>query len=263
MLWLSQAGVPDKVVGDAGRLRQIMLNLLSNAVKFTPSGSVSVSVSTLEGQAAEMLHFEVTDTGIGLSREAQAKLFQAFTQADKSTTRRFGGTGLGLSISKRLVELMGGRIGLHSQLGEGTTFWFEIALPSLPTEKSNPASHRNESANRAKVQLRNLFANRRARILVADDSITNQRVAVGLLEQLGLPADAVANGAEAIQAIGNVPYSLILMDVHMPHLDGLDATKQIRQAELNTNGNVHLPIIALTAAAMREDQVTCRDAGNG
>ena len=251
--------VPFSVIGDSGRLRQILLNLLSNAVKFTDCGSVSVAVSMLEGRC----HFQIRDTGIGLSPEQQGKLFQAFTQADKSTTRRFGGTGLGLSISKRLVELMGGTIGVNSELGEGTTFWFAVPLPvgRAKREKQPQAAGRASGPTR----LSDLFAGYPGRVLVADDNVTNQQVALEILKKMGLSADAVADGAEAISAVKTVPYSLILMDVHMPNVDGLEATRRIRaggtMSALAGTEHVRLPIIALTAAAMQEDRNNCVASG--
>jgi signal transduction histidine kinase/CheY-like chemotaxis protein len=256
--------VPPSVIGDSGRLRQVLLNLLSNAVKFTERGSVHLAVSRQAGQGnASMLRFMVSDTGIGLSPEQQAGLFQAFSQADRSITRRFGGTGLGLSIAKHLVELMGGTIGVSSRVGEGTTFWFSISLPPGTT----PAATALLPDKNA--ELTNPFAGRRARVLVADDVITNQQVAVGILQQMGLRADAVANGAEALAALKTLPYDLVLMDVQMPLMDGLEATRQIRLAESNTAGRLpihfvkgqHLPIIALTAGAMQGDRENCLLAG--
>jgi signal transduction histidine kinase/CheY-like chemotaxis protein len=256
--------VPPNVIGDSGRLRQVLLNLLSNAVKFTERGTVLLAVSRqTEQNNASMLRFMVSDTGIGLSPEQQTGLFQAFSQADRSTTRRFGGTGLGLSIAKHLVELMGGTIGVLSQIGEGTTFWFNVCLPAAT------ASTASRLAPDDNVSLRNLFAGRGSRILVADDVITNQQVAVGILQQMGLRADAVANGAEALAALKALPYDLVLMDVQMPLMDGLEATRQIRLMEAgNTRGSpnpsVHgqrLPIIALTAGAMEGDRENCLRAG--
>jgi signal transduction histidine kinase/DNA-binding response OmpR family regulator len=258
------ADVPHSVIGDSGRLRQVLLNLLSNAVKFTERGSVRVAVSR-EAQAdnAAMLRFAVSDTGIGLSPEQQAGLFRAFSQADRSITRRFGGTGLGLSIAKRLVELMGGTIGVFSQLGVGTTFWFSVCLPAgTAPAKSVPVA--DDSAG-----LQDLFAGRGGRVLVADDVITNQQVAIGILQQMGVRADAVANGAEALAALQALPYDLVLMDVQMPLMDGLEATRQIRLLEsshicaspgASLNGQ-RVPIIALTAGAMEGDRENCLRAG--
>jgi CheY-like chemotaxis protein/anti-sigma regulatory factor (Ser/Thr protein kinase) len=246
------ADVPAQVVGDPGRLRQILLNLLSNAVKFTPGGSVSVSVSRLEGQPS-LLHFEVRDSGIGLTPEQQAGLFRPFTQADRSTTRRFGGTGLGLTIVKRLVELMSGSIGVSSQPGQGTTFWFNVRLPEASSPKA--AARPRALAAEGTAPSKNMFAARKARVLVADDVGTNQQVALGILRQLGLSADSVANGAEALQAVQTIPYNLVLMDVRMPVMDGLEATRLLRQTSCK------IPVIAMTAGAMEGDREDCLRAG--
>jgi len=246
--------VPVTVIGDAGRLRQILLNLLSNAVKFTERGSVRVAV-TLEAARGQVvtLRLAVRDTGIGLSAEQQATLFQAFSQADTSTTRRFGGTGLGLCIAKRLVELMGGTIGVSSQLGEGATFWLNLCLePGKAAEPSN--ANENEA-------LLNLFAGTNARILVADDNVSNQQVAVGIVRKMGLSADSVADGREALEALARIPYDLVLMDVHMPEMDGLEATIRIRQAGMLRAGSDRLPVIAMTASAMQGDRDKCFAAG--
>jgi CheY-like chemotaxis protein/HPt (histidine-containing phosphotransfer) domain-containing protein len=254
--------LPARVIGDCGRIRQILLNLISNAVKFTAAGSVSVSV-TVEADQPNLLRFSVRDTGIGLSAEQVNKLFQAFTQADNSTTRRFGGTGLGLSIAKRLVELMGGRIDVDSRLGEGSTFWFNLPLKLGKDQGSDSRAAKGGA-------LKDMFAGSRARILVADDVAANQMVVSGLLRQLGLRSDAVSNGAEAIAAIHSLPYDLVLMDVHMPEMDGLEAARRIRACESSaaaqdpaSGGNHHgrLPVIALTASAMPGDRQKFMEAG--
>ncbi len=248
------ADVPQRLIGDSGRLRQVLLNLLSNAVKFTEGGSVGIAVSRqAEPADASLLRFLVSDTGIGLSPEQQAGLFQPFSQADRSITRRFGGTGLGLSIAKHLVELMGGTIGVFSRLGEGTTFWFSLCLPpAANSASSHPAPQDN-------AEFQNLFAGRGVRVLVADDVTSNQQVTVGMLQQLGLRADAVANGAEAVAALKALPYDLVLMDVQMPLMDGLEATRQIRGMESSKARS--LPVIALTAGATPGDRENCLRAG--
>jgi len=264
--------MPSRLIGDCGRIRQILLNLISNAVKFTAAGSVCVSVAREAGQA-NLLRFSVRDTGIGLSPQQVSNLFQAFTQADASTTRRFGGTGLGLSIAKRLVELMGGAIDVVSALGEGSTFWF--TLPLKPGKDLTAGEARPETNGTRK----DMFAGSRARVLVADDVATNQMVVTGILRQLGLRSDSVSNGAEAIAAIKTLPYDLVLMDVHMPEMDGLEATRRIRAGESDAGkpsaasndpasgrddrqGRHHrLPVIALTASAMPGDRQKFMEAG--
>jgi len=254
--------VPENVVGDAGRIRQILLNLLSNAVKFTERGSVRLAVTLEAARGTVMtLRLAVRDTGIGLSAEQQGKLFQAFSQGDSSTTRRFGGTGLGLTIAKRLVELMGGTIGVSSQLGEGSTFWVNLCLEPGKAKDLRSGSDGflrkvNDSAG-----LLNRFAGSNARILLADDNISNQQVAQGILRKMGLYVDSVADGDEALKSLATIPYDLVFMDVRMPHMDGLEATRRIRQAGLMQAGKQRLPVVAMTASAMQSDREKCFAAG--
>jgi signal transduction histidine kinase/CheY-like chemotaxis protein/HPt (histidine-containing phosphotransfer) domain-containing protein len=258
--------IPSSVIGDSGRLRQILLNLLSNAVKFTERGSVVLSVVRGEHHADSVrLRFAVRDSGIGLTPEQQRGLFQAFTQADRSTTRRFGGTGLGLSIAKRLAEMMGGSIGVESEPGEGSTFFFDIrVLPGTAPQTAEPGTG-DAVPVRKDQSLRGLFANCRARILVADDVSTNQQVALGILRIMGLRGDAVANGSEALEALNRIQYDLVLMDVQMPLMDGLEATRRIRaneKAVIAAGGAAaRLPVIAMTAGAMEAERDTCLQAG--
>jgi CheY-like chemotaxis protein/HPt (histidine-containing phosphotransfer) domain-containing protein len=261
-------GVPLSVRGDAGRLRQILLNLLSNAVKFSEAGSVSVFVSRQPApDHLVMLRISVRDTGIGLSPEQQAKLFQPFTQGDSSTTRRFGGTGLGLSIAKRLAELMGGTVGVVSQVGEGSIFWFDVCLASGSVPQPSPAASAGPSKAGDNAGLQDLFAGRPYRVLLADDNITNQQVALAMLTKMGLRADAVADGAEALKALDAIPYSLVLMDVRMPNMDGLEAARLIRNEEYRASNSAsltlghRLPVIAMTASAMQGDREKCLAAG--
>jgi two-component system, sensor histidine kinase len=210
--------LPDYINGDSSRLRQVLLNLVGNAVKFTELGSVRVTIRAVTApDLAPCLRFQVTDTGIGVSAEAQAALFNDFVQADSSISRRFGGTGLGLAISKRLVEdLMKGRIGMHSQDGVGSTFWFEIPLePALPADMQVDAEAAPPPPTRS------------LRILVAEDNIINQKVATGLLQRHHQVTLAV-NGAKAVAAMQNDTFDVILMDMQMPEMDGLAATRAIR-----------------------------------
>jgi PAS domain S-box-containing protein len=238
--------LPVALTGDAGRLRQVMLNFLSNAVKFTPHGGIHL---TMGGQmAAEgqwRLRVSVTDTGIGMSPDQSATMFDRFTQADASTTRIYGGTGLGLAISRRLVELMGGTVGADSRPGEGSTFWLEVALP-VAESVAGPAVY-DASIPRTG-----------GRILVADDAAANRELIVAILGGLGLTVDAVCDGAEAVEAARTGRYDLVLMDVQMPVMDGLAATRAIRAME----GPVaRLPILALTANVQREQIDRCLAAG--
>jgi len=237
---------------DSGRIRQILTNLIGNAIKFTEQGEISLFYqSTAATQGKRQLLFRITDTGIGLSNQQQKRLFDRFTQADGSTTRKFGGTGLGLSISKQLVELMGGQIGVESKLGEGTTFWFTLYLEQVePAETilQSPSNHTNTTTQ---------FE---ARILVVDDNTTNQLVAQGMLEKFGAIVDIAGNGQEAIHALEQLPYDLVFMDCQMPVMDGYQASGVIRNP-LSQVKNHQIPIIALTANAMQGDKTLCLAAG--
>jgi CheY-like chemotaxis protein len=207
------------VVGDPGRVRQVILNLVSNAVKFTESGSVSLFAKLVSREDnVARLRFEVADTGIGFSRETRARLFESFTQADSSTTRRYGGTGLGLAISKRLVELMGGSIGCESKPGVGSTFWFEAPLPVGKSVVAEVPANVN-------------FGGRR--ILVLDDNPVNRRVIRQILESVGVRVTESWNGAPALAALreaasANRPFDAALLDFHMPDMDGLMVAQEIR-----------------------------------
>lgn len=236
--------LPAHINGDPVRLRQILINLLSNAVKFTAAGYVRLSARPVTNQSGlRRLQFAVTDSGLGISLEAQARLFQAFTQADASTTRRYGGTGLGLAISKRLVELMGGVIGVESQAGVGSRFWLELPLVEAA------AAPLAEAPRAARFQ---------AHILLVEDNPVNQRVAVLLLQRFGCRVDLAENGLQAVEAAARQPFDAILMDCHMPEMDGYEATRTIRRG----NGvNTSVPIIALTGNAVQGDRDACLASG--
>ncbi len=238
--------------GDPLRLRQTLANLVGNAVKFTDGGEVTVSVTVpQDGYEGITLRFEVRDTGIGIEAEALERLFLPFSQADASTTRRFGGTGLGLVISRRLVGLMGGQIGVSSRVGQGSVFWFTMraARPVGPARPA-PSPARRASADEP------LHA--AGRVLVAEDNLVNQKVAQRILERLGYGADVVATGAAAVAALRRGTYVAVLMDGQMPQMDGYEATAQIREME---GGGRRTPIIALTASAMKGDREKCLAAG--
>ncbi|MEM1180538.1 MAG: ATP-binding protein [Acidobacteriota bacterium] len=253
---------PTRVIGDPSRLRQVLINLLSNAIKFTDEGHVLVRVRNrgLDTKGA-VIRFSVEDTGIGISPEAQVKLFRPFTQADSSTSRRYGGTGLGLAICRRLVELMGGEIQLESREGGGSSFWFDLNL--MPAFKTSPALAGGASEAFGEEAWREwierMGPDGQPRVLLAEDNPINQMVALGQLESLGLAVDAVDDGAEAIEAIKAADYALVLMDCQMPVLDGYEATRKIRRLEDEQLRSI--PVVAVTAHAMKGDREKCLDAG--
>ena len=238
--------------GDPTRLRQILLNLLANAIKFTERGGVAISVRGMPLAAERTrLRFEIHDTGIGIPAAAGAKLFAPFVQADPSITRRFGGTGLGLSISKKLVELMDGRIGFADRLGGGTVFWFEVTLRNAASVEGDPDG--SETVHGAGPA-----AAISGRILLAEDNKVNVEVATLILEGAGYTVDVAADGFEAVAAIRRHDYSLILMDMQMPGMDGISATREIRAFE---GSGKRVPIVAMTANAMADDHRRCLEAG--
>ncbi len=246
--------VPDRLIGDAGRLRQVLVNLLGNGLKFTDRGSVDLQVARagLAGEIAT-LRFAVRDTGIGISLDDQQVIFEEFRQADGSSTRRYGGTGLGLAISKRLVELMGGRIWVTSRKGQGSTFFFTAKFPLAPAavEPSIPSTA-GRAADTAAPR-------RRLRILLAEDNPINQTVAIRLLEKSGHRVVPVTDGLQALQMLEKESFDVVLMDVQMPNMDGIEATLAIRARERYWGRRV--PIIAMTAHAMKGDAERCRNAG--
>ncbi|MCK6544800.1 AAA family ATPase [Myxococcota bacterium] len=236
------------VIGDPVRLRQVVTNLVGNAVKFTSSGSATVVIeSAPAGPGARRVRVEVRDTGIGIAPGQQELLFRAFTQLDGSTTRRFGGTGLGLAISKRLVEAMGGRMGVISSLGVGATFWFEVVLP----EADVTPVQRGAQASEARLER---FS---GRVLVAEDNVVNLKVVRQMLERLGLDVVPAEDGRRALELAGEHSFSMFVFDLHMPELDGFALTRAVRARE---NGH-HTPIVALTADVMPEDRARCLAAG--
>ncbi len=276
-----QIDIPDLLVGDLGRLRQILMNLLGNAIKFTGQGKVELQVQMAEeereaGQIEKedqnawddgsalpdkqatqsgdtlstekvTLHFSVHDTGIGIPPEKQQGIFEAFSQADSSTTRRYGGTGLGLTISKQLVEMMGGRIWVESEEGKGSVFHFTATFGLAETL---PLSSAPQRARTGSTPLS---------ILLVEDNQVNQKLAIRLLERCGHTVAVANNGREALDMLEKQSFDLILMDVHMPEMDGLETTAAIREQEKSTG--THIPIVAMTASAMQEDRERCLAVG--
>ncbi len=240
--------------GDPLRLNQILLNLAGNAVKFTDAGRIVVQVRLAEeGDGAPLLRFEVRDTGIGIAPQDLARLFTAFEQADGSMTRKYGGTGLGLAISRRLAEMMGGAIGVDSAPGAGSTFWFTARLAKAADEAEPVPSIAGDG--RAEARLRERFAG--ARILLAEDEPVNLEVSRALLEDAGLVVDTATDGTAAVARAQAGAYDLILMDMQMPKMNGIDATRAIRA--LPAHGRT--PIVAMTANAFEEDRRVCLEAG--
>ena len=239
---------------DPTRIRQILFNLIGNAAKFTEQGGVTLAVSQRPLTDDELeLRFAVTDTGIGIDQAARSRLFSKFSQADGSTTRKYGGTGLGLVICQQLTELLGGEIGYESTPGQGSTFWFTIRCVSGTVEAVDKEIWMPETGNIEASE-----SDRPLRILVAEDNHVNQKVLLGILSKAEHKIDMVGNGSEAVSAVIRVPYDLVLMDIQMPEMDGITATRKIRDLPGEVS---NIPIIALTANAMKGDRETYIDAG--
>lgn len=256
------AGTATDLVGDPTRLRQILLNLLSNAIKFSDHGKVDLEIAqSQERDKGPKLFFRVHDSGIGMSDEAQAKLFRSYAQADETMTRKYGGTGLGLAICRKLVELMGGTIEVKSTLGKGSTFTVtllfgkqKVGVQSQLGPVSGPERSHYSQTNPSLVRADG------TRVLLAEDGRTNQMVGILVLRKLGFTADIAVNGAEAVEAWRLNKYDIILMDCHMPEMDGYEATRRIRQLESEQNLKP-TQIIAMTANTNLEDRRLCVAAG--
>ncbi|NLU49030.1 MAG: response regulator [Syntrophomonadaceae bacterium] len=268
--YLIHPEIPALLYGDPARLRQVLLNLVANAVKFTPQGSVTLRALPGGGDKAEArVHFEVVDTGIGISPEDVNHLFQPFTQLDYSTTRRFGGTGLGLVICKRLVEAMGGTIGVKSVEGRGSTFWFvlPLGLPGgntqsevrLPIREEGTVGEEERTVGPRAPVLPDARPKGNRKVLLVEDDPVASKVACYQLGKFGYRVDVATNGREAVEAALGGDYALILMDCHMPVMDGFTATRAIRDGERGRGRRV--PIIAMTARAMEGDRELCQEAG--
>jgi PAS domain S-box-containing protein len=248
------ASLPTALAGDPMRIQQSLLNYAANAIKFTSEGSVTIHVGLVEDRPeSALLRFEVRDTGIGIEPEALPRLFTAFEQADVSTTRKYGGTGLGLAITKKLAQLMGGDAGVASTPGIGSTFWFTVRLKKGAVESSEGPSAIGASAT--EVLLTQEFSG--VRILLVEDEPINREIAQAMLEDVGLLADLAEDGKVAVGRAAESDYALILMDMQMPVIDGLEATRQIRQLPNHSR----TPILAMTANAFAEDKVRCFEAG--
>ncbi len=251
--WTIDPDVPEGVVGDPGRLRQVLVNLIGNAIKFTPQGDVTLHVSTASlPESPLVLRFAVRDSGIGIAPGQQAAIFDAFVQADGSASRQFGGTGLGLAICRELVALMGGEIGVESAPGSGSTFHFTAGFGTARSQVP-------VRATAAPVALPSRLG--RLRILLAEDNVVNQRLAVRLLEKRGHSVAVAVNGYDALAALERETFDLVLMDVQMPGMGGLETTAEIRRRERAGGGHVHLPIVAMTAHALSGDRERCLGAG--
>ena len=257
--WEVDGGVPNKLMGDPIRLRQILTNLVGNAVKFTERGEVALEVACeTEQESSSTLHFVVRDTGIGIAADKLKVIFEAFAQADGSTTRRFGGTGLGLTISSRLAAMMGGRVWVESEEGLGSRFHFIARFGGASAAGSN-GSHKPEAAVRGTPS--DLLSEEQpmARILLAEDNPVNRMLTVRLLEKRGHRVTVAVDGREALDLLAKEAFDLVLMDIQMPQMDGFEATAAIREKERATGD--HLPIIAITAHAMKGDRERCLEAG--
>ena len=253
LTWVAADDVPEKVIGDPVRLRQVLMNLVGNAIKFTEKGGVSVQVVVERGGPELALHFNVTDTGIGIADEKRGLIIEAFRQADGSTTRQYGGTGLGLAICAKLVKLMGGRIWVESELGRGSTFQFTAVFQPVAASAADSLHKMFTSVNADASSPRSL------KLLLAEDNVVNQRLAVRLLEKRSHQVALASNGYQAIEAWELDSFDAIVMDVQMPGMDGLEATAKIR--EMERARGTRTPIIALTAHAMKGDRERCLSAG--
>ncbi|MEH2084505.1 MAG: ATP-binding protein [Nostoc sp.] len=282
--------LPTTIVGDITRLRQVLINLLCNAIKFTETGTIEISVITRKNSDinhsfaanTEEIQFSVKDTGIGIPRDRLERLFKAFSQVDSSITRQYGGTGLGLAICKQLCELMGGRIWVESELNAGSTFYFTITASVIPEESAGASlvfsqqeiqkAIKSPQVEQLAFKSQGIFSIpassspfpdlHKLRILLTEDNLVNQKIALNQLKNLGYSADVANNGKEALQLLEKIPYDLVLMDCQMPILDGLETTKEIHRWQESSFASGRRPVvIAMTANAMKQDKQMCLDAG--
>ncbi|MDZ8263182.1 MAG: ATP-binding protein [Nostoc sp. ChiQUE01b] len=289
LTFLDSPELPTRIVGDITRLRQVLINLISNAIKFTETGTIEISVVTRKNSDinhsfaanTDEIQFSIKDTGIGIPRDRLERLFKAFSQVNSSITRQYGGTGLGLAICKQLCELMGGRIWVESEFNAGSTFYFTIAASVIPEESAAasvvfsqqqiPKAIESPQVEQQALKSQELFSLpasspspdlHKLRILLTEDNLVNQKIALNQLKSLGYSADIANNGKEALQLLEKIPYDLILMDCQMPVLDGLETTKQIHRWQESSFASGRRPVvIAMTANAMKQDKQMCLDAG--
>jgi PAS domain S-box-containing protein len=244
-------GTPDTIIGDHGRLRQILVNLLANAVKFTDIGDVSLTISSIKDDHGRQFLFRITDTGIGIPEDKIDEIFEPFNQVECTTSRNCDGVGLGLAISKKLVKLMGGKIWAESVPGQGSTFSFTIQAVIVPGKRLGFGETKKEASIKENPQRKSL------RLLVAEDNPSNQKMLVEMLKRLGYKPDAVADGREVLQALERQDYDLVLMDIRMPEMDGITATREVRRIRPENGPK----IIAITAYALAGDRERCLEAG--
>ncbi len=265
--WQIQPGVPPRVLGDPNRLKQVIVNLVGNAIKFTERGEVTLTIEPdvsspddSSSREERLLRFGIRDTGVGIPPEKQALVFEPFVQVDGTASRKFGGTGLGLSISSQLVKMMGGQIWLESTPGEGSHFFFTARFRIPDPMASKPAAEPVPNHSRAgEIAAQRFLAERKLKILLAEDNAINQTIAARLLEREGCSVVIANNGREAVAAAERGAFDLVLMDVQMPEMDGLEAATRIRENEGASHG--HIPIVAMTAHAMKGDEEMCLAAG--